>query len=319
MVISKTLLKNRAMEGGRPSEILADVNNQLCEGNEAELFVTVWLAILDLSTGKVTAANAGHEFPAIRDGKGRFTLLHDKHGFVLAGMEGTRYTDYEFTLEPNGGFFVYTDGVAEASNADNELYGTDRMIEALNKDPGVSSIEFIKNVDDSIKEFVGKAPQFDDITMVGLVWKGGDLMCEKLVVDAVDENMPKLEAFLEENLMKEGCPFKALNQITVAAEEIFVNISHYAYEGEKKGRVQIMMEITKDDPKVMKLRFIDEGAPFNPLENEDPDITEGFEERQIGGLGIFLVKKTMDYVSYIHEDNKNVLTIWKTLEAPEKK
>ncbi|MCR5041568.1 MAG: SpoIIE family protein phosphatase, partial [Clostridia bacterium] len=170
MVISKTLIKNRAMQGGTPAQILADVNNQLCEGNDAEMFVTSWLGIIDLSTGVITAANAGHEFPAVCGPDRKFELFKDKHGFVLAGMEGARYRDYEIQLERGGSLFVYTDGVPEATNGDSEMFGTDRMLEALNRLSDNKPELFIKEVGSAVKAFTGEAPQFDDVTMVGLTW-----------------------------------------------------------------------------------------------------------------------------------------------------
>ncbi|MDO5146510.1 MAG: PP2C family protein-serine/threonine phosphatase [Eubacteriales bacterium] len=176
MVISKTLLKNQALMGLSPKEILMSVNNQLCENNEADMFVTVWLGILDLNTGVLTASNAGHEYPAIcRDG-GSFELLKDKHGFVLAGMEDVPYQEYEIKLEPGDTLFVYTDGVAEATNHENELYGTDRMLAALNQDSKASPQRLLTVVREEIDAFVGSAEQFDDITMLSLRYhgKGGE-------------------------------------------------------------------------------------------------------------------------------------------------
>jgi len=319
MVISKTLIKNRAALGGTPAEILADTNNQLCEGNEADLFVTVWMGILELSTGKIVAANAGHEFPAVRDAEGNFALVKDRHGFVLAGMENMRYKNYELQLEPGGGFFVYTDGVPEATNAANELYGTDRMIEALNKEKGASPIIFMKDVRESVEAFVDKAPQFDDMTMVGVVWKGGEGVnsAEALVLGADTTELPKLESFLEEKLEARGCPMDVLMQIQVAAEEIFVNIAHYAYPS-GKGQAQVLLDFEGEDPATMSLRFLDSGIPFNPLEKEDPDVTASAADRKIGGLGIYMVKKSMDSVDYMYEDGKNVLTLKKKLESKKK-
>ena len=174
MVISKTLIKNRAMQGGTPAQILADVNNQLCEGNDADMFVTCWLGIFDLSTGIMTAASAGHEFPALCGPDRSFALLKDKHGFVLAAMEGARYRDYEIRLEEGGSIFVYTDGVPEATNVNCELFGTDRMLDALNRRPDKKPEVFIKEVGSAVIEFTGEAPQFDDVTMVGMTWYGKD-------------------------------------------------------------------------------------------------------------------------------------------------
>ena len=176
MVISKTLIKNRAMQGGAPAQILADVNNQLCEGNDADMFVTCWLGILDLSTGVITAASAGHEFPAVCGPDGRFELLKDKHGFVLAAMEGARYRDYEIKMERGGSLFVYTDGVPEATDSGREMFGADRLLETLNRRPGQKPEGFIKEVGAAVTAFTGEAPQFDDVTMVGMTWygKGGE-------------------------------------------------------------------------------------------------------------------------------------------------
>ena len=172
MVIAKTLLKNTAQSGISPKEVLSQVNTQLCENNEAEMFVTVWLGIMQISTGHMVCANAGHEYPAIRRVGGQYELLHDKHGFVLAGMEGSRYREYEITLEKGDSLFVYTDGVPEATNAENELFGTDRMLEALNQNPDAASEEVIRQVQKAMEVFVKQAPQFDDITMLSMIYKG---------------------------------------------------------------------------------------------------------------------------------------------------
>ncbi len=166
MVVAKTLLKNQASFNRSPKAILEAVNNQLCENNSAEMFVTAWMCIFEISTGKCVAANAGHEFPAVRKANGDFELIHDRHGFVLAGFEDSRYTEYEFNVEKGGTLFVYTDGVAEATNADNQLFGTDRMIKALNIDSSAAPADILENIKKSIDEFVGDAPQFDDITML---------------------------------------------------------------------------------------------------------------------------------------------------------
>ena len=168
MVIAKTLLKNCTQTGLSPHEVLEKVNEQLCENNDAEMFVTVWLGILEISTGKLTCANAGHEYPVLRRGGADFELIKDRHGFVLAGMEGSRYKEYEIILEKGDQLYVYTDGVPEATNADDELYGADRMVEALNRDAGSTPGETLTRVKQDIDQFVGEAPQFDDITMLAI-------------------------------------------------------------------------------------------------------------------------------------------------------
>ena len=172
MVIAKTLIKDRALQGGSPAEILEDVNAQLCEGNEASLFVTVWLAIIDLKTGEGMAANAGHEHPALRHNGEEFHLVEYRHSPAVAVMEGMKFRQHPFKLEPGDTLFVYTDGVPEATDKNNRLFGTDRMLEALNKDKTANPKALLKNVNDGISTFIGDAEQFDDTTMLCFHYKG---------------------------------------------------------------------------------------------------------------------------------------------------
>ena len=173
MVVAKTLIKNRALMGGTPAEILHDVNNQLCEGNESGLFVTVWLGILDIAEGKLIAANAGHEYPALkRAGEASFGLIKTKHSPAVAAMEDMNFRENEFELISGNILYLYTDGVAEATNSAEELYGTDRMIEALNKNLDATTDEILINMKREVDEFTGEAPQFDDITMLCLKYFG---------------------------------------------------------------------------------------------------------------------------------------------------
>ena len=168
MMMSKILVNNFAMMGSSPAKVLEQVNTQICKNNDEEMFVTVWFGVLEISTGKITAANAGHEYPIIKKPDGSFELFKDKHGFVIGGMEGMRYKEYEFTLEKGGVLFLYTDGVAEATNSKNELFGTERMLETLNAQPEACPKEMLDNMKKSVDSFVGDAPQFDDITMLGV-------------------------------------------------------------------------------------------------------------------------------------------------------
>ena len=172
MMASKIILQSVAMLGGSPAEILTKTNEAICSNNEAQMFVTVWAGILELSTGKLTCANAGHEYPVIKHSDGIFELFKDRHGFVIGGMDGMKYKEYEIQLEPGAKMFVYTDGVPEATNANQELFGTERMIEALNQDPNVPPMEILKNVRKAVDDFVMNAEQFDDLTMLCLEYKG---------------------------------------------------------------------------------------------------------------------------------------------------
>ncbi|MBR3346125.1 MAG: SpoIIE family protein phosphatase [Solobacterium sp.] len=172
MVIAKTLIKNRLQTGESPAEALSIVNNQLCEGNESQFFVTVWLAVIDLETGDGYEVNAGHEYPAIRRGNGKYELIKTKHMPAVAFMDGLKYRQSEIHLDPGDRLFVYTDGVPEATNANNELFGNDRLLAALNRNPDAEPSELLPSVKKEIDEFVGDAPQFDDITMLGFIYHG---------------------------------------------------------------------------------------------------------------------------------------------------
>ena len=166
MMITKMLIKQYALAGNSPAEVLRKSNETLCSENESGMFVTAWFGILDRTSGKIVAASAGHEFPILRKEGEEFSLIKDRHGFVLGGMEMSKYREYELELGKGGVLFVYTDGAAEATNAEQQLFGTDRMLEALNTHPCGHPREVIDVMDRAISDFVGSAPQFDDLTML---------------------------------------------------------------------------------------------------------------------------------------------------------
>ena len=171
MMISKIIIQSCAMLGRGAGEILTKTNEALCSNNRMEMFVTAWVGILEISTGKLTAANAGHEYPAIKTG-GRFELLKDKHGLVVGAMPGIVYKEYELDLKPGDKLFLYTDGVAEATRGGDELFGTKRMLDALNKDPDAEPEMLLVNVRRAVDEFVGDDEQFDDLTMMCFEYMG---------------------------------------------------------------------------------------------------------------------------------------------------
>ena len=168
MMSSKILINNYAMMGLSPHEVLERTNETICKNNQLKMFVTVWIGILEISTGKVIAANAGHEYPIIRNPDGNFELFKDKHGFVIGGIKGKKYKEYEFTMQKGSTLFVYTDGVPEATNANEELFGTNRLIEVMNQNPDAMPQQLLTNIHEAVNQFVGDAPQFDDLTMLGI-------------------------------------------------------------------------------------------------------------------------------------------------------
>ncbi|MBR1833011.1 MAG: serine/threonine-protein phosphatase [Ruminiclostridium sp.] len=172
MMVSKVILQSCAMLGQSVGETLTKTNDAICSNNQVEMFVTVWFGILEISTGKLTAANAGHEFPALRRADGEFELLEDEHGFVIGGIAGLKYSEYELFLKPGDKLFLYTDGVPEATDAGEELFGNERMLDALNKDVSASPEKILEEVTQSVNAFVNDAEQFDDMTMMCLEYKG---------------------------------------------------------------------------------------------------------------------------------------------------
>lgn len=172
MMISKAILKTYAMGGNSPAEILEKTNKEICANNQMEMFVTVWLGILELSTGKITASNAGHEYPVIGRLNEGYELVRDKHSFVLGGMETVKYSDYEMQLRPGDKLFLYTDGVPEATDVNKEMFGIERLLITLNKDKSAPVEEVLRNVREAVAEFTAGAKQFDDLTMLAVEYNG---------------------------------------------------------------------------------------------------------------------------------------------------
>lgn len=185
MVIAKTLIRNYAMQKESPSEVLSSVNEQLCENNREELFVTVWLAVFNLDTGEGLVANAGHEHPALCRAGGRYELVKYRHSPAVAAMEGMRFREHEFHLYPGDSLFVYTDGVTEAVNADESQFREERLLKALNDSTAsdVTQQSVVEHLRKSIDAFVGNAPQFDDMTMMGFRYFGPDIKEQKAEIE----------------------------------------------------------------------------------------------------------------------------------------
>ena len=313
MMTAKTIIKDLAEGGMAVNDIFTKANEKLCENNESGMFVTAWMGILDLETGVMKYANAGHNPPLLKKANGEFEYLRTRAGFVLAGMEGVRYRAGEMTLSPGDRLFLYTDGVPEATNKDNKLYGEDRLLEFMNNNSRVEARALLPMLKANIDEFVGEAPQFDDITMLLFDYKSktGDEHMTERTFKANTEELSDILGFVDEMLEKYECPMKIQTGICVAIEEIFVNVARYAYKnGEGDAKLGIGFD---EQTRTITFRMSDKGVPFNPLKRPDPDITLAAEDREIGGLGIFITKKTMDSVEYVYENGENVLIMTKKI------
>ena len=229
-------------------------------------------------------------------------------------MEGIRYRAGELMLYPGDRLFLYTDGVSEATNAENNLYGEDRLLAFMNEKALADATDFLRELKANIDEFVGDAPQFDDITMLMFDYKPkqGGVHTMNKIFPAKVEALSDVLGFVDQTLESYECPMKIQTAICVAVEEVFVNIAHYAY-GDGEGDMTLGIDFDVESREIT-FRMTDKGTPFDPLKKPDPDITLSAEEREIGGLGIFITKKTMDSVTYAYENGENILTMIKKIQ-----
>lgn len=301
MMQAKTIIKDLAESGLELSEIFTTANKKLCENNDAGMFVTAWMGILDLTTGLLKFVNAGHNPPLVKQADGEFTYLKARSGMVLAGMDGVKYRLNEIQLSPGDQIFLYTDGVTEATDKNNQLYGEERLLETVNGNFIKDTKKLCDAVKTDVDTFVGDAPQFDDITMlsVGLQYIRGE---NSITVIADDKSMIPVSEFAESLTEKLSVVPKVANKVNIAVDEIYSNIINYS--GAEIATVSYCIKDGK-----LYITFTDDGVPYNPLEAEEPDTTLSAEERKIGGLGIFMVKKMTESMDYTYEDDKNILKL----------
>ena len=352
MMVSRIILRTMTKNLKSVVDAFNKTNYALAKRNRLNMFVTVWAGIIDLRTGHIEFASAGHNPPAVRHKDGSVEFIPSKAGLVMAAMEETVYKPQTYNLQQGDTLFLYTDGVTEATNSEDKLFGDARLLEAIKKSGDLDTANTCTFVKKEIDKFVQDVPQFDDITMLAVkfngsdepVWeryektidvsdngKSGELKSfvqdiltpmdgakkvqmqdawdryEK-IVDVIPENQDILTAFVEGILAPMEGSMKSQMQINIAIDEIYSNIVKFS----GATRVTLIVEVRKATL-TARLTFIDDGKPYDPIKQADPDITLPAEERDIGGLGIFIVKKTMDSVSYRRNGDKNELAITKTL------
>ena len=309
MMATKIIIYERTMLGGSPAEILEFVNKRICAHNDAEMFVTVWLGILEISTGKITAANAGHDNPAVTR-NGKFEFVKSKRGVVVGAMEDAKYQNFEIQLEKGDKIFLYTDGVPEATNAENAMFSLTETLNAINDLSTGHPKDIVEGVNKMIDVFVGGAPQFDDTTMLCIEYAGAlDKNKREFSIPADKDHLPMLNDLLSDFMQAKKANQKTINQLLVCIEEIFVNVVDHADLPEGS---QVDVSVSFADG-LLTITFKDSGAKYNPLEKQDPDITLPANERREGGLGIFMTKKLVDNAKYEYVDGQNVLTLEKKL------
>ena len=308
MMRAKAILKALTEKGLPVDEVFTLGNKALCEANDAQMFITCWQAKIDLKSGHVTYVNAGHNPPLVKT-NGKYEYLKGKSGFVLAGFDGFVYKSQEFDLNSGDYIYLYTDGVTEATNSNNELFSEERLIELLNANEFDSCKDLCENIKSHVDEFQNDREQFDDITMLSFQYKG---LNKDRIMEEENTSIEDISKFVEfaENVLNElNAPMKDIIKINIAIDEIVSNIFKYGYDN-KPGYVKMKIRPSVD-LKYVSISFYDRGVPYNPIKAEDPDVTMRLEDRAIGGLGIYVVKKTMDNMKYKYENGQNILTIKK--------
>ena len=311
MVITKTLIKNCSFCKS-PRNVLETVNNKLCVNNDSNMFVTAFMGFYNIPTGRFVYVSAGHNPPLVKKREKDYVFLETEPCFFLGGFENTIYKEKEIYLGPGDTLYLYTDGVTEAMDAEREFYSEQRLLETINKNKNLKPRELLSAIKLDIDDFTGNTDQADDITMLAMqvdhLTEPTEAVMKELKVEASIDSLNDVMDFVNMELERINCNPELQNQINLVVEEIFMNIAHYAYIPEK-GDAIISIRAGKN----VLIKIEDTGRLFNPLERPAPDLDNLLEKGEIGGLGIFLVRKLMDKVTYSRMDNKNILVMTKQI------
>jgi len=306
MMKAKSIIKGCVNSRSDLAGAMTEANAMLSQYNDAEMFVTAWIGVLNVRTGALEYVNAGHNPPYIRRADGTLETLDGVSGLFLAGMDDTRYTHMESRLSKGDMLFLFTDGVTEANDSTGAMFGEERLESLLRKSAPIPS-KVCEEVRTAVAQFAGGAPRFDDMTILALHYRGNPVT-EELTVKAELAGMGPVAEFVERHLVGCEAPDDVRAEVMVAVDEISTNIVSYSGSPTMTVRYELA-----ESPGVVRITFIDSGKPWNPLKHNDPDITLAAEERAIGGLGILMVKKLMDDVSYEFRDGRNILSFRKQL------
>ncbi len=302
MMRAKTLIKGLSESGRAADDVFTEANRSLCENNDADMFITAWLGIIDLRTGTLKFVNAGHNPPLISRSGGKFEYLRTKPNFILAGMDITKYHTEEILLQPGDTLYLYTDGVTEATNENEELFGEQRLETLLEKAAGESPEDICRMVKEAAFEFTGSAPQADDITMLSVKFNA---FTDKDRITTVPdkESIEIVQAFLEDKFNGADIRPALFSRTQIVTDEIWSNICRYS------GASAASLRLSLDESNTLLLIFSDNGTPFDPTAAAEPDTTLSAEERKIGGLGLHMVRNLTASMSYEYTNGKNVLTL----------
>lgn len=294
-----------------PAQILSKLNGELCRGNESNMFVTFFVGCLDLYSGDLEYATAGHEKPfLLSDG---VSLLPAKPNLPLGTFPDTHFEGQSCTLSPGTTLFLYTDGLTESKNTDRKLFGRDRVETVLNefiKAKDQSPANLVSTLSKAAHKFAGKAPQSDDLTMLAIRFAPEDILRDEItLVNDIDE-VGRLNDFVKDYCGKLDIDRKTIAGLRLALEETVVNVIDYAYPAGYRGEVSVLAE---SDRKHLRFTVTDSGTPFDPTTVLEADTTLGAKDRPIGGLGVLLTRKLMDSIAYTRRNGQNVLFLTKYL------
>lgn len=307
MMKTITCFKNAASLDKSPLETMQEVNTALMQGNDGQMFVTAFFGILDTRNGEIRYVNAGH-CPPLMSRNGKYNYLPCDTGFVLGALDPVPLKEEVVRIEPGTMFALYTDGVTEAKNVNNELYGKKRLLEVANRFHYHSVHDFFREVQDDIMTFSSLTPQADDLTCLVLHYMYEQIHYEELSMECTEEDVKKAIDFIEDSLKKDGLHALLGQSFAIVVDEIYSNIAKYAYT-ERKGYIFIRYCYYKDSHFV-RLTFIDRGAPYDPTKG----IIEAPKLEKEGGLGLFIVSNIMDEVDYDRRNGKNFLVLDKRVE-----
>ena len=312
MMAAKPLIRDYMASGMELGEAIENVNHQLCDNNDAGMFVTVFAGVLDYETGHVVFVNAGHNPPLLwQDGSWKW--LRNRSGLPLGLFDGLPYKAFEVDCLPGDQFLTYTDGVTEAMDVAEEQYGEDRLEELAQSDCTLHPRMLVDVVRNDVARFTKGAEQSDDITILALEVGVPPELTATLAVPAKLEELERVTAFIHSELDRRLCPLRAQNQIDIAVEELFVNVVNYAYAdmpGQRENMVRVSYTYTTDPPSI-KIDFVDEGVAFNPLAKPDTVTPSDIMDVPVGGLGILMTKRSVDEMTYERVDDTNVVSIVK--------
>ena len=312
MTVGRSLFRTLSSEIQEASKIMTSINRTLSEINESNMFITLFLGVLNLETGRLNYSNAGHDAPVILDGNG-VSELKVIPNLPLGIFSDFDYTDQTVQLRKDSLIFLYTDGLTEAMNSNKEEFGEKRMFSLLkeiySQNSGITPKLLLKEVRKNVNEFVGKAEQSDDLTMLAFRFHKSDNYVEKAITLTNDiKEISKLNKFVTDICQAENLPAGFIAEIKLAIEEVVVNCINYAYDKNEKGSITVSL---KFQPKEMLVEIKDNGKEFDPTFEKDVDLESDLDQRQIGGLGLFLVKQLTDTVTYRRAGNFNILSLTK--------